>query len=197
MSEMSITIFWRACFQVRWVFVWTWGAFEALPHKQVGRFFIQQDLHEPDGFTKEGASWCSLKYTRTWWPWRVVGGHLLAEPGRPLLLSLPSGGVWHKWQMWGGAGWLAGALLSVIPLPPPVTAIYFSFRIQHRATTSRCRSLQDHASASSSNWSSLKPFPWSTRLVQTLSERKKKGKSAIFCLYWPAGFFWPLCISTA
>ena len=60
MSEMSITIFWRACFQVRWVFVWTWGAFEALPHKQVGCFFIPQDLHEPDGFTKEGragAAW--------------------------------------------------------------------------------------------------------------------------------------------
>ena len=68
MSEMSITIFWRACFQVRWVFVWTWEAFEALPHKQVGRFFIQQDLHEPDGFTKEGVSWCSLKYTQP-------GGH--------------------------------------------------------------------------------------------------------------------------
>ena len=117
-----------------------------------------------------------LEIHLTWWPCRVVGGHLLAEPGRPLLLSLPSGGVWHKWQMWGGLGWLAGALLSVIPLPPPVTAIYFSFRIQHRGTTSRCCAVQDHASASSSNSSSLKPFPWSAPLVQTLGERKKKAK---------------------
>ena len=123
---------------------------------------------------RAGAAWNTLE----------PGGHggwsedtyLQNLGGSSPLLSLPSGGVWHKWQMWGGAGWLAGALLSVIPLPPPVTAIYFSFRIQHRATTSRCRAPQDHAFASSSNWSSLKPFPWSTRLVQTLSERKKKGK---------------------
>ena len=106
-----------------------------------------------------GAGWNTLE----------PGGHAgwsedtyLQNLGGPSLPSLP-GGVWHKWQMWGGAGWLAGALLSVIPLPPPVTAIYFSFRIQHRGTTSRCLTPLPHLPARAL-WSRFLDPPVSPRL---------------------------------
>ena len=104
MSEMSITIFWRACFHVRGVFVWT---FEALP--QVGCFFFHTEakICMNQMVSPKRGELVQLEIHLTWWPCRVVGGHLLAEPGRLLLSPLcplefgtngKCGEAWAGWR---------------------------------------------------------------------------------------------------
>ena len=139
-----------------------------------------------------------LEIHLTWWPWRVVGGHLLAEPGR--LLSPPLLAQWWSLAQManvgrlGLAGWRSAIRhplaspchcnLLLIPNPTPSHNVEMPL-----ASGSRLRLIFQ-----------LELFEAVSLIHPSRpdSEREEKeGKIAIFCLYWPAGFFWPLCISTA